>query len=220
MLRALILELHGTLLDDEAPRLRVLRELAAENGLAASPLIDGRTAAQDDRHLLRWIWRANGASLSAEAARRLLAEKAERMIALRPSFHPGAKELVEGAARSLAVAITARSSRREAEVALKEAGLFRRLTAFVSGENLLRPRPSAEALGEALAKMNAVLSRFGGEPIGPRSVLVIDHTEAGAAAAREAGMRSVLVGGSEGAADARVARIGELDLALLRKELF
>ena len=226
MLRAVIFDLHGTLLDDEALRVRLSCDLAREDGLAVDAEETGRRlAGLDDRTALQLIWAERGRPLEPHALRRLLAEKARRYeaaLAGRVPLFPGARALVEEVARRVPVGVVATSPRADAQAALKAAGLFHLLAALVAADDVPRPANAYEA---CIAEMGRVLARYRMEAPAPRNVLVIEDTEAGIAAARAAGAKVAAVAHTQrldrlAGADTHAARLIDLELGALERELF
>ncbi len=229
MLRAVIFDLHGTLLDDEALRLRLLQERCAAHDVpfdeASYP---ARFAGLDDRTTFRLLWSEAQRPLPPDELRRLLAEKSRgyaAALAEEVPLFPGARSLFEEASRRLPVGVVAGSLRADAQAALKGAGFFRRCSALVTAEELSRPTPSPEGYAACIAALDEVARRYGGEVITPRSVLVFEDTEAGIHAAQRAGCKVAAVAHTQrldrlAAAESHAARLIDLDLAGLEKELF
>ena len=226
VLRAVIFDLHGTLLDDEPLRVDLLRRMAAERAIELDPAFAGALVGTDDRSAIRQIWSHARAQLPADEARRLLAEKQRRYaeaVGERPPLFPGARAIFEEAARRFPVGVVASSLRADAIAALKGAGFFRRLSALVTAEEV--PAPSAAAFEACLERINLLAPRFRIEPIAPREVLVFEDTEAGIAAAQAAGMKVAAVAHTQRfdrivQADTHAARIVDFELDALEKELF
>lgn len=223
MLRALILELHGLLVDDRQQRARILGELAAASSL---PLDDGEAAAVarlDDVRAIQRLFARAGRGLSEDGLRRLLAEMDERANQEAPPLRQGARELVESAAASLPVGVIAGSMRGGATRLLKDAGLFSRLVALLGAEEAAIPSPLALSL--CLGRMSEVLARWRIDPIAPRQALLVTDSQEGILAAREVGMRVVAVAHEETAAaladaDQVVGSLEEIDLGAIAGALF
>jgi len=226
VLRAVIFDLHGTLLDDEPLRVSLLRALAAEHAIEIDAVFAASLAGSDDRTALRQIWSQAGRQLPPDELRRLLAEKQRRYAAAigdRPPLFPGARAIFEEAARRVPVGVVATSLRADALTALKCAGFFRRLCALVTAEEA--PAPSAAAFEACLASINRVATRYRLEPIAPRETLVFEDTQAGIAAAQAAGMKVAAVAHTQrferlAQAETHAARIVDFELAALERELF
>lgn len=228
VLRAVLFDFNGVLLDDEPLHADLLLALAREDGIeVAFERYATRYVGLNDRNAVAAIWGDAGRPLPPDGIRRLVAEKArryEREILAR-DFFPGARELVHEAARRVPIGIVSGALRAEVIGGLKRAGLFDRFTALVASEDVARGKPDPEGYVRGLAEVNRDRVRLKREPIGPRNVLVIEDTEHGVAAAKAAGMKVVAVGHTLPrhrleAADAFVPRVLDLDLDVVARELF
>ena len=228
MLRAVLFDFNGVLLDDEPLHAELLIALAREDGIEVpQERYVTRYVGLNDRNAVAAIWHDAGRALPPDAIRRTVAEKArryERAVAGR-DFFAGARELVREAARRVPIGIVSGALRAEVIAGLKRAGIFDRFTALVASEDVSRGKPDPEGYARGLADVNRDLARGRKEPVSPREVLVIEDTEHGVAAARAAGMRVVAVGHTLprhrlDAADAFVPRLVDLELDAVIRELF
>lgn len=228
MLRAVLFDFNGVLLDDEPLHAELLLTLAREAGIEVTlERYATRYVGLNDRNAVAAIWGDAGRPLPSDAIRRLVEEKARRyeVAVLARDFFPGARELVREAARRVPIGIVSGALRAEVTGGLKRAGLFDRFTALVTAEDVGRGKPDPEGYARGLADVNRDLVRLKKEPLGPRNVLVIEDTEHGVAAAKAAGMKVVAVGHTLprhrlDAADAFVPRLLDLELDVLARELF
>lgn len=221
-IRAAIFDLHGTLLDDALLRAGIYRELLLAEGIDLDPgTLAARMAGFDDRTALRNVWAMEGRTLADHDLRRLVAAASARYLEAIEAgvpLHAGARERLLEIAAQLPVAVVARSGREAAAAALKAAGLFGKLIALVTADELRRPSPSPELWERCLAEMDRVLSRYGWGPLSPRQVLAVESSAVGIRAAQAAGLRVAALAHAEpierlGAAELVVAGFADLDLA-------
>jgi beta-phosphoglucomutase-like phosphatase (HAD superfamily) len=229
MLRAVLFDLHGTLLDDGALRLRLCTEVAAEQGLALTEeLFYGKLAGLDDRALFTALARETERALQPDELRRLsaaLAQRYEAALQARAPLFPGTVEIVKECARQVPLGLLADGPRAHASLVLKGAGLFDRFTAILGAEQVHRRRPDPSGHVAALHELNRDLLRHGKQPLSPRHVLCVEDDEAGVAAAKGAGLKVVALGHTTPQhrlerADAFLARLLDLSLDALSRELF
>ena len=203
MLRALLFDFNGVLVDDEPLHFRLFRRVLGEEGVD----LDERAYYReylgfDDRDALRAALRAAGRAAEPMSIARLTARKAayyqEEIRCHGYPFFPGALDLVRGAAAAgWTLGVVSGALRDEVEGALGQAevaGLFKTL---VTAEDVDRGKPDPEGYRRGLEALNA-------EPplparlIHPHEVLAIEDSPAGLAAAAGAGLRTLAVAQSYG----------------------
>lgn len=206
MLRALLCELEGVLVETNALRRRAMtRALAAagarlpddwRSGVAATPIVPsdaGEAAAAaglavDQTRIDLIALDASAAFLDAAGVGSL-------------TLAPGALPLIEDAAVRLRLGIVTRARRREAEVLLARTGLIDAFSFVIAEEDTLLGKPHPEPY---LAALDRLAWRRGRAD----TVLALEHGITGITSAVSAGVRCIAVGpfeyraGIEAAAEA------------------
>lgn len=227
MLRALLFDFNGVLVDDEPLHFRLFRDVLAEEGIELTePVYWSRYLGFDDRGCLEAAFSDAGRTAAPALVARLIARKAARyQEEIRRGGYPffaGAVDLVGAAARSgLALAVVSGALRDEVEGALREAGLLDVVRTIVSAEDVERGKPDPEGYRRALEAIN-VEAPAGGRLIHPHEAVAIEDSPAGLEAAAEAGLRAVGVAQSYprealAAADWVVGAVAELSIDRLRE---
>jgi len=226
MLRAVLFDLHGTLLQDGPLVARLCAEAAAEEGLTLRP--DALEAGLTGRALFHSLAKEQGRVLPEDALRRLerrIEDGLGRRLEQQSFLFPGAREIVQECARRVPLGLLADGPRRHATLACKQGGIFDRFSALLGVDDVPRRRPDPSGHLALLAALDRDLTRHGKPPLAPRHVLCVEDDEAGVAAAKAAGLRVVAVGHTTpqhrlARADAFVARLLDLSLDALSRELF
>lgn len=204
MLRAVLLDFNGVLVDDEPLHADLLRRVLAEEGVERDAGFYRDALGLDDRTCF-----ARALGTAAEPARimRLVARKAsyyrERIRRSGHAFFPGALELVgEIGAAGLRLGLVSGALRDEVADALEQAGIGNRFQVIVTAEDVAAGKPDPEGYRRALAELNArppLPERL----IHPHEVVALEDSPAGLAAAGGAGV--VTLGVAHGADRARLA---------------
>jgi HAD superfamily hydrolase (TIGR01509 family) len=228
VLRAVLLDFNGVLVDDEPLHFELLQRVLAEEGVELAPGERPRFAGLDDRHCLHLALTEAGRSAEPGAVLRLVARKARyyQETARRQGyrFFPGALELVESAARQgLMLGLVSGALREEIVQALHQAALRRHFKVLVTTEDVREGKPAPEAYERALELLNEqppLPERL----VHPHEVLAVEDSPAGVAAARGAGLVTLAVAHTYGiaelaAADLEVESLADLDPDRLQ-ELF
>jgi beta-phosphoglucomutase len=196
MLRAILFDFNGVLIDDEPVHFELFRRIFAEEGLPLDEEGYYRDyVGLDDAAGFRFAWEAADRELDAITLARLCARKAAYyQEALREgsyTYFPGAVELVRDAARAgLTLGVVSGALRDEIGPALRQEGLEELFKVIVAAEDVERSKPDPEGYLLGLSQLNArppLPERL----LHPHEVLAIEDTVAGLEAARAAGLATL-----------------------------
>lgn len=221
MLRAIVFDFNGVLVDDEPLHFRLFRRVLEEEGLSLSEAdYWGRYLGLDDRGCFSEVLSAAGRPVSPPTLMRLIARKAayyrDEIHRSGFPFFSGAVDLVRSCAnRQWMLAVVSGALRDEVEGALEQEELDGAFKLLVTAEDVERPKPDPEGYQKALEGLNA-LPPLPERLFHPHEVVAVEDSPAGLAAAAAAGLRTVGVAQTyERAklqpADAVVDGVAELD---------
>jgi beta-phosphoglucomutase len=193
VLRALLFDFNGVLVDDEPIHYELFVRVLAEEGVP--PREAGyydRYVGLDDRGCFSLALRDAGEEPSVPRVMRLIARKAsyyrERIRAGGYPFFPGALELVrEAAAAGRMLGVVSGAPREEVEGALRQAGVRDRFKVLITAEDVQAGKPDPEGYRRALEALNA-LPPLPERLFHPHEVLAIEDSPTGLAAAADAGL--------------------------------
>jgi beta-phosphoglucomutase len=206
MIRAVIFDFNGVLVDDESLHFAMFREILAGRGVG----LDERQYHEvylgfDDRECFQTAMADAGqpvgrAEVDAMIARKAVryAEEAERGL----RFFPRAAEALASLADRWPVAINSGALRPEIEFALRQMGVRDRVAAIVSAEDASQGKP--DPMGYLLT-LEALKAEPGLADLEAETCLVFEDSLAGIVSARGAGMRAVGVAQTYGAEELRGA---------------
>lgn len=195
MLRALVFDFNGVLVNDEPLHLELFQRVLGEEGI---PLERDdyyrKYLGFDDRGCFEAAIAAAGRESSPSGIARLIARKSTyyQEVVRRDGypFFPGARELVRSAAEVLPLALVSGALRDEVEGALREAGLLGAFRCLVTAEDVERGKPDPEGYALAVAALNAE-SPLPGRLIHPHECVAIEDSPAGLEAASAAGLSTI-----------------------------
>jgi beta-phosphoglucomutase-like phosphatase (HAD superfamily) len=221
VLRALVFDFNGVLVNDEPLHLQLFQRVLKEEGISlTSADYYDRYLGFDDRGCFSAALGDAGQEASSTRIARLVARKAAYyQEAVRRDgfpFFPGAVELVLEAGASLPLVLVSGALREEVEGALRQAGIERAFRRLITAEDVERGKPDPEGYALAIAALNS-------EPplptrlIHPHECAAIEDSPAGIEAAAAAGLRTLGVAQTYtadalDAADAVVPRLAGLSL--------
>ncbi len=193
MIRALIFDFNGVLVDDEPLHYELFAQVLGEEGVKLAE-------ADYYRHYIGFDDRGCFQAALAQAGRpsdplllmRLITRKAtyyrERIRAEGYPFFAGACALVKSAAQAgLPLCVVSGALREEVEGALVQAGVSEHFKALITAEDVQAGKPDPEGYQRALEALNS-RPPLPDRLIHPHEALAIEDTPAGLAAAAAAGL--------------------------------
>jgi len=196
MLKAIIFDFNGIILNDEPFHFSAMRDAVAAIGIEISRQeYWERYLPFDDESCLDAICGDHCRELNAAEREATLARKSrdyEGLMKGRHPLFPGAADLIREAARSYPLALASGARRREIQSTLGAAGLEHCFRVIVAAEDFTLGKPHPESFLLALDRLNAHLNREE-SPLQPDGCLVIEDSVGGVGGARAAGMKCLAV---------------------------
>jgi HAD superfamily hydrolase (TIGR01509 family) len=223
MLRAVIFDFNGIIVDDEPIHFKLFQKVFGEEGITLTEKVYyERYLGFDDRGAFTAGFRENKQTLDDAKLQQLIDRKADYyqdMIRNHVSIFPGVRSLVSALAEKLPLAVASGALRNEIETILETAGLLHDFKVIVSAEDVKRGKPEPEIFLKALAELNAA---EGAHSIEAASCVVIEDSKEGVCGARHAGMKCLAVTNSYPAellreANLVVKSLEEVTLPVLQK---
>jgi len=194
MIRAVIFDFNGVLIDDESLHFAMFREVLLHEGVSITENdYHERYLGLDDRGCFEAA--LNDAGKSAERAKvdAMIARKAVRYAEEASKFlkiFPGAPECLASLSERFPLAINSGALRPEIEFALHLMGRRDCVREIVSAEEVERCKPDPQGYSMAFEKLRA-REGLGFENLAPGECLVIEDSLAGIESAKGAGMWAV-----------------------------
>ncbi|HEX6904494.1 MAG TPA: HAD family phosphatase [Thermoanaerobaculia bacterium] len=210
MLRAVLFDFNGVLVDDEPIHLETIQKVLAEEGISLTgEEYYARYLGLDDRACFAAVLAAAGEPATVPRLMRLIARKSsyyqERIRRGGYPFFPGAAELVRAlAARGTMLGVVSGALRDEVEGALRQAGLLNAFKVLVAAEDVTESKPDPQGYQRALEALNSV-PPLPERLLHPHEVLAVEDSPAGIAAAAEVGLATLAIAHSRPAGHLKMA---------------
>ena len=219
MLKAVIFDFNGILVDDEPIHLELFRRVLEEEGLSLTDdAYYAKYLGMDDRGCFRSVFKDNRRELDDAKLAELIRRKAayyRETIAQRTMIFPGVTRLVPELAARFPLAVASGALRGEIELILDGIDLKKYFQVIVSAEDVHDGKPHPEIFIKALRELN----EGRGEMIRASECLVIEDSKEGIMAAHRAGIKCLAVTNSHPAAELKadkvVASLEEVTAGLL-----
>ena len=188
MIKALIFDFNGVVVDDEPIHMRMFQEALRDEGIGMSEEDYYRFyLGMNDKDCFTTVLKKMG-RFSDRALRKMMRRKASlymAYIAKHLIFFPGARSFIRRAARKYPLAIASGALRSEICYILGRGGLRKCFSVIVAAEDVRNGKPDPECFRLALKRLNATL----GLSLKPRECLVLEDSLEGISAAKKAGMQ-------------------------------
>lgn len=198
MIRAVIFDFNGVLVDDEFLHFELFREVLAEAGVDLTERqYHQKYLGFDDRRCFQEVLTDNGRSAAPSMLDDLIARKAERYIPRAEQgirYFPGAIAAILALASRFPLAINSGALRPEIEFSLQRMGIREKIIAVVSAEDATNGKPDPEGYLLALDALRSAV----GEDLEAAHCLVFEDSLAGILSAKGAGMWAVGVSNTYG----------------------
>jgi len=219
MIRAVIFDLDGTLVETELLHFTAFNEVLRPDGIEIG--FDDYTArliGLNDRDCFSTVLRESRKDAGEQHVAELIARKTavyQATIAERDVLYSGAEKFVRDCAQRFPLMIATGTLRAEAEAILRRAGLRELFLDIIAAEDVECGKPEPDGFIAALGRIGYLLRQR--DPVLADECLVVEDTQAGIEAGHRAGMKVLalchMAPASElAAADVVRASISNLDL--------
>lgn len=199
MLRAVIFDCDGVIVNSEPHHLKGFKQILAEEGI---PLTDeeyySTYLAMDDKGCFETILKAHDRPIDKKILKDLIIRKMEVYRQLSKEeliLYPGVVDLVKALQGKFRLAIASGAFRGEVKFALDKGGMRAAFPILVTAQDVRNGKPHPEAFLTALAQINR-LNPAPNPPIRPEECLVIEDSLHGIEGAKAAGMKCLAVSNS------------------------
>lgn len=208
MIKAILFDFNGVIIDDEPLQMRAYQEILKAEGIDLTEADYAETYGMDDRTFVEAAYRRAEQTPDAGVVEALMRGKTARwreMIADELPIFPGVENFVRKMEKDFALGIVSMASREEIDHVLAASGFAECFSVIVSAEDVTACKPDPQCYHKGFGIIDAVRMRGGSNPMVHGDCLVIEDTPAGILAAKRAGLKTLGVTNTVGARALREA---------------
>jgi len=223
MLKAILFDFDGVLVDTEPLHLQAFQKVLGEEGFALTERdYYAKYVGLDDKGCFQAVLSDQRPAVTASMIQRLVERKAKLFLEhlqTNLSVYPGIADFVAVTARHYRLAIVSGALRHEIEFSLEAAGIRKQFQHITAAQDVQNGKPDPEGYLHTLAVLNRQ------SPVTASECLVIEDTIPGIQAAHAAGMRCLAVSNTFPAtelslADAVTSTLQGYDLSALERRFW
>lgn len=208
MIKAILLDFNGVLIDDEQMQLDVFRELLKADGVEITDDEYFSSLGMDDRTFVEAAYKRAGKTPETNKVLEITQHKTQKwreIVAGEMPLFDGVKEFVRKMAREFDLGLVSMAKREEIEFVLEKTGLINCFSVIVSAEEVSNCKPDPECYRNAFQQIDLVRIGQGHLPMTHGECVVIEDSPPGVVAAKRADLPVLGVANTVSAAELRRA---------------
>ncbi len=208
MIKSILFDFNGIIIDDEPLQLAAYREVFAERGLEITDRDYYSCLGMDDKSFVRaHLNRLHHASDENTIAEFISAKSAahRKLIKDELPLFPGAVDFIKESARNFSIGIVSMARRQEIDYVLERAKLNHLFAVVISAEDASAYKPDPDCYLRGRAGINQWRHEQGKFLLSPQEFLVIEDTPPGVRSGKGAGMCTLAITNTVSEAELRKA---------------
>ena len=213
MIKSILFDFNGVIVDDEGIQREIYKELLAAEGVEMTDEDYAASHGMDDVTFVRAAYERKGKTVDDAKSREIIDAKFAKwreVVGDNLPLFPGIGDFVEKMSHEFALGVVSMEKRHQIEWILEQSGLAKHFDVIVSAEDASACKPDPVAYRIGFNKIDAARTARGHLPMTHAECLVIEDTAAGVMAARNADLPALGVTNTVDAATLRAAGAGAI----------
>lgn len=211
MIKALLMDFNGVIIDDEPIQMRAYQELLAVEGVELSEDDYAASHGMDDTTFVRAAYERRNKKVDDAKVDEIISAKFVKwreIVGESFPLFPGIKDFVEKMSQEFAVGLVSMERRHQIEYILEKTGLAKHFSVIVSAGEVSACKPDPESYRVGFQQIDLFRISQGHLPMTHGECLVIEDTVPGIQAARNADLPALGVTNTVAAETLRAAGAG------------
>ena len=213
MIKAILMDFNGVIINDEPVQMRAYQEMLKSEGIELTEDDYFSSLGMDDKTFVATAFSRVGKKVDAAQIERVIAGKSAKwkdMVSADLPLFDGIENFVEKMSHEFTLGIVSMARRSEIDFVLETSGLAKFFSTIVSAENTSKCKPDPECFRTGFRQIDAVRTAAGHLPLTHRECLVIEDSPPGIQGARSADLPALGVTNTVSADRLREAGAGAI----------
>lgn len=211
MIKSILMDFNGVIIDDEAVQMQAYREVFEADGVELTEEHYYSALGMDDRTFVAAQYERAGKKAAEDRIGEIVKEKSDKwreIVSGNLPLFDGIENFIEKMSREFTLGLVSMSRRHEIDLVLEESGLGRFFETVVSADDVENCKPDPECFRLGFQRLDAIRMANGHLPMTHDDCLVIEDSPAGIQGAVAADLLALGVANSVGADQLRKAGAG------------
>jgi beta-phosphoglucomutase len=194
MIKAILFDFNGVIIDDEPIQMNAYKEILAEEGIALTEEDYYSCLGMDDKTFVAEAYRRAGKEPETNKVLEVTLAKTQRwrdMIAEELPIFPGMVDFIKKMSKDFALGIVSMAKREEIEFVLERAGLRDCFSIIISAEDVSNCKPDPECYVKGFNALDSFRIKREHLPMVHKECLVIEDSPPGILAGKKAGLKTL-----------------------------
>jgi HAD superfamily hydrolase (TIGR01509 family) len=208
MIKALLMDFNGIIINDEPIQMRIYQELLAKEGIALTDADYYSCLGMDDRRFVEAAYERAGQTPGPNKTLEIIENKIERWreaVSEELPLFPGVENFIKKASREFSLGLVSMCNHVEIDHVMNVSGLGAYFTVIVSAEDVSATKPDPECYRTGFNRLDAARTAAGHLPMTHPECVVIEDSPAGVQAGVAADLQVLGVTNTVPAEELRVA---------------
>lgn len=196
MIRAIIMDFNGVIINDEPLQLKAYQEILKDDGVIFTEEDYYKCAGMDNARFVRQQFKNAGKEVAGERVGEIITRKTanwKSQVDKEIPIFEGVENFIRKCSQRFAMGIVSMADHKEIEYILMQTALADSFAAVVSADDVKECKPNPEGYIKGFQKLDAIRIKQGHNPLVHRECLVVEDAPAGIRAAKAAGMKVLAV---------------------------
>lgn len=208
MIKALLMDWNGIIINDEPLQMRIYQDILAKEGIALTEAEYYDSLGMDDRRFVEAAYARAGQTPEPNKVLEVIERKTEswrEAVSDNLPLFPGVENFIRKAANELSLGIVSMCNHTEIEYALERAGLSSLFSIIVSAKDVSETKPNPECYRAGFDRLDSYRMSHGHLPMTHPECVVIEDSPAGVRAGVAADLQVLGVPNTVSADELRAA---------------